>query len=465
MATEVEEKKKPVVPEKKDKGPARSNCQKFDEQITHGLYVVKRAGAFIRKFIDAQKSLVADLEKATKREKTKETGLKKDGMSSFVSSVMSLQTMVGATIKRHQEFVNRATKDVLQPLQDFYASGEKQRAIIAKKESKLRESLEKHLHNLVSLRKDCMSLHSELFQLKKSRDADEPASPKQQKTDLKLKEKAKKANKFFATYEKSVVEFNTEVQKFYSTAMPELLQEFEKLELERLKLLKERLTLFATIYAENLLLENSPEIKEQMDKLNPDTDATALKESLSHADPPAIPDPLPCKSNDFNSDAWLNPGNVTGGIASPPGSPVSSPLKQRTEIVEDMHSAPLTEVADVKVNEAPLAVRNSVAGIQEQARPEAPSAAAADAAMFCRGLYDFATEHPADLKFRVNDVIRVLTPGVVPSTLDPSNPQWLMGEVLSQEKQVMATGSFPSNYVEFFPGTDLDSYLLNVQAF
>jgi len=189
MTDNKEAKEKPVPPAKNEKGHPKTQCQKFDEQIVHGLYVVKRCGAYIRKFVDAQKDLVAALEKATKREKTKESGLRKDTTSSFVSGVMSLQAVVSGTARRHQDFVARATKEVLTPLQEFYVSGEKQRAIISKKESKQRESLDKHMHNLISLRKDCMNLHAELHQLKKSRDNDEPASPKQQKTDLKIKEK------------------------------------------------------------------------------------------------------------------------------------------------------------------------------------------------------------------------------------------------------------------------------------
>jgi len=195
-----------------------------------------------------------------------------------------------------------------------------------------------------------------------------------------------------------------------------------------------------------------------------------LKESFSMSStPPALPDVLPCKSVDFDTDAWIHPGTVAAATL-PPSSPVSSPMKQRE--ADEMSAASTgpsslnVSADDIKLNEAPQTIRNSVAGIQEQARPEAVTVAGSnDAAMFCRGLYDFSTEHPADLKFRVNDVIRVLTPAVDPSSLDPSNPQWLMGEVLSQEKQVMATGSFPSNYIEFFPAADLDSYLLNVQPF
>jgi len=415
---------------------------------------------------------VAELEKSTKREKTKEAGLRKDAVGSFVGSVLSLQTVVTATIHRHQDFVARATKEVLTPLQEFYVSGEKQRVIVNKKETKQRESLDKHLHNLINLRKDCVGMHVELLSLKKSRDLDEPASPKQQKTDLKIKEKAKKANKFFASFEKSLVDLGQEVKQFYSVTMPELLQEYEKLETDRLKLLKTALSTFAAIYAEDLPMDNATDIASSFEKLAPETEVTALRDAFAQTSPPppTMPEALPCKSTDFNTDAWQNPGSVTGGIASPPGSPVSSPLKQRE--ADEMSAggppagAPATETAEVKLSEAPVSIRNSVAGIQDQQRPEAVTVAGShDTAMFCRGLYDFSTEHPADLRFRVNDVIRVLTPNVDPSSLDPSNPQWLMGEVLSQEKQVMATGSFPSNYVEFFPSTDLDSYLLNVQAF
>jgi len=471
---ETKQDSKPTAPPKS--GHPKSQCQKFDEQIVHGLYVVKRCGAYVRKFIDAQKSLVEQLEKTTKREKTKESGLRKDAVGSFVGSVISLQTVVTATIHRHQDFVARATKEVLSPLQEFYVSGEKQRVVINKKESKQRDALDKHLHNLISLRKDCMSLHTELHALKKSRDADEPASPRQQKTDIKIKEKAKKANKYFASFEKSLIDVAGEVKQYYGVTMLELLQEYEKLELERLKCLKTALTTFAAIYAENLPMDQPAEIKASFDNLNVETDINALKESLlQSAPPPTLPDTLPCKAVDFNSDAWLNPGSVSGGIASPPGSPMSSPLKQRDPdemsttgagSIVDASSKDSLVVPESEFKEAPQSIRNSVAGIQDHARPEAVTVAGVhDTALFCRGLYDFSTEHPADLKFRVNDVIRVLTPAVDPTTLDPSNPQWLMGEVLSQEKNVMATGSFPSNYVEFFPGADLDSYLLNVQPF
>jgi len=467
MTDNKESKEKPVPPAKDNKHP-KTQCQKFDEQIVHGLYVVKRAGAYIRKFVDAQKDLVAALEKATKREKTKEAGLRKDNVGSFVGSVISLQVVVTSTIHRHQDFVARATKEVLTPLQEFYVSGEKQRAIISKKETKQRESLEKHMHNLISLRKDCMSLHGELHSLKKSRDADEPASPKQQKTDLKMKEKCKKANKFFASFEKSLVDMAGEVKQYYTVTVPELVQEYEKLETDRLKLLKTSLHTFSTIYAEDLPMDNAADIAASFDKLNPEVDVATLKEAFSQSGtpPPSLPDPLPCKSVDFNSDAWINPGTVAAASIISPSSPVSSPLKQREmdEASASPTNATVTETGDVK-NDAPLSIRNSVAGM-DQTRPDAVTVAGAnDTAMYCRGLYDFSTEHPADLKFRVNDVIRVLTPAVDPTSLDPSNPQWLMGEVLSQEKQVMATGSFPSNYIEFFPSADLDSYLLNVQPF
>jgi len=71
--------------------------------------------------------------------------------------------------------------------------------------------------------------------------------------------------------------------------------------------------------------------------------------------------------------------------------------------------------------------------------------------VYVRCVFDFETDVDGDLRFRKGDILRLLTPNVNFLELDPNNPIWLHGELMTTTVAGLDSpliGTFPSNYVE-----------------
>jgi len=74
-----------------------------------------------------------------------------------------------------------------------------------------------------------------------------------------------------------------------------------------------------------------------------------------------------------------------------------------------------------------------------------------DEDVYVRCVFDFETDVEGDLRFRKGDILRLLTPNVNFAELDPNNPIWLHGELMTTTVAGLDSpliGTFPSNYVE-----------------
>eukprot|EP00456_Euglypha_rotunda_P052510 TRINITY_DN4230_c0_g1_i10.p1 TRINITY_DN4230_c0_g1~~TRINITY_DN4230_c0_g1_i10.p1 ORF type:complete len:203 (-),score=35.78 TRINITY_DN4230_c0_g1_i10:18-557(-) len=129
----------------------------------------------------------------------------------------------------------------------------------------------------------------------------------------KLKKALEKSKKDFQAYEKCTVETYEMAKEYFNVTIPDLLKQLEELERDRMQLLKAQLALFAKLYN----IWDSPTTPG-----NSYGDTVALLDSKSDMHkcivarvtevgmpqgPPELPPSLPCKSSDFDSEAWRTP--------------------------------------------------------------------------------------------------------------------------------------------------------------
>eukprot|EP00456_Euglypha_rotunda_P089187 TRINITY_DN919_c0_g1_i75.p1 TRINITY_DN919_c0_g1~~TRINITY_DN919_c0_g1_i75.p1 ORF type:complete len:165 (-),score=29.48 TRINITY_DN919_c0_g1_i75:22-516(-) len=123
-----------------------------DAQVQSGLYVVKRTSAYLKKVVTAQGECAIALDKATKNEQTKLTTkpppkaaagsqFQRDGMTSHMTAVCSLQDVFNGVINKYREFGAKVTSDVIAPLTEFLKTGEKRRKDIVAKEMKYTKNI------------------------------------------------------------------------------------------------------------------------------------------------------------------------------------------------------------------------------------------------------------------------------------------------------------------------------------
>jgi len=132
-----------------------------DAQVQSGLYVIKRTSAYLRKVVTAQGECAISLDKATKNEQTKLSakagppktgGIQRDGMTSHVTAVCSLQDVFNGVINKYREFGAKVTSDVIAPLQEFLKTGEKRRKDIVAKEMQHTKKIRAQYEKLKKLR-------------------------------------------------------------------------------------------------------------------------------------------------------------------------------------------------------------------------------------------------------------------------------------------------------------------------
>lgn len=294
-------------------------------------------------------------------------------------------------------------------------------------------------------------------QLKSKFSPDDLITPKGQKLDKDIKKQVEKTKKAFQDYEHCVEESHAAAQKYYSSEMPEVMAELEALEQERLVILKQSLLTFAKYYSEwdrptspgdvyNEVI-TALDIKHDIQK--------CIQEKVAEVGmptgPPELPPPLPCHSNDFDNDSWKNPkapnnpkftgAGVTGGGGGGPS--LSSSVSSSSMAHADLSASQSQSNHSSSTKVGPPPAPHSSA--ETKGEPTEVVTDDAGPQQYCKGVYDYQTDHSDDLHFKTGSVIRLLTPNVDFSSHDPNNPVWLLGELVTDPDR---SGSFPSNYVE-----------------
>jgi len=259
-------------------------------------------------------------------------------------------------------------------------------------------------------------------------------------------------------------------KEYFDTLIPDLLKQLEELERDRLQLLKAQLALFAKLYN----IWDSP-----TSPGNSYGDTVALLDSKSDMHkcivarvtevgmpqgPPELPPVLPCKSGDFDSEAWRNPvapepmlfdqgsSRDVKSVPTPPHStPTTASTASTTSTSTTTHATTHAETdsedtSDTAGSEEPGSTAATTTTTSTTTSDETTGGESDGPVQYARAVFEYQTDHGDDLQFKIGDIIKLITTTVIDfSTHDPNNPVWLLGEIRDHPDK---TGSFPSNYVE-----------------
>lgn len=274
-----------------------------------GLYVVKRTAQFVSKIAAAQRVCVREITKATENEKTKFERLRSDKNETHVGTVIFLQSLAERYTSRMDEFQNQVTQDIVKPLLNF-------RNEVQKRLSHLRKEHTKHQKKIDTLYNGMVKLHSEGMKVWQSIEQEKAKAAQgddKGKHEKKLQSLGKKAQGIFRKYEAAVSSYRQAAEEHYDKIIVGLLAEMEKLERQRLEEMGNRLNLFAQLW--NTLdspLASSAELLDMAAELDPGLDLEQCVRKYAESEDlcsgiPDIPEHLPCRSSDFDSEKWRAP--------------------------------------------------------------------------------------------------------------------------------------------------------------
>jgi hypothetical protein len=225
------------------------------EQVDTGLYALKRYAYYLQKMCQMRKPVVAEMIKATEHEAEKKTRVEKDRMQNHVVAYRRVQDVYFQMLTDELKFVTAVNETVAEPLLQWHKNAEKRRDTLIKREQQLVKDYKDMQARLVANRSAChkqwqllQQAHKDLLKAqellrsgKKGADKDYAAAEK------KAEKERAKTEQLFQQLEQSVVHGNASQDTYWNKELPALIQDWERLEVERLQMMGSHMAVFARL--------------------------------------------------------------------------------------------------------------------------------------------------------------------------------------------------------------------------
>jgi len=284
-----------------------------ERQARAGIFNLKRIGKFLNKQAEILKGTSSDKKKVYAYEMQKSNECRQDRMTEH------LVAMEGMYAVEHELEVveDRLRKEIgtkiVEPAFKFAEEANKLMDDIVKQERSKSAALQADALNLAESRKACLKKYKELKQIHDKLKSSSSLKLKDRQLLEKKKKKAlETATKYFNKTEVMEREYNHNQVKYRHTWLPEQLLKMRNLDFERLKLQKDLLERHCRLRLQ--YITDSASAFNKFNKLTFSLDAQrdlnncCEKWELQYGFPPPLKGrtPLPCTSEDLQSDRWMD---------------------------------------------------------------------------------------------------------------------------------------------------------------
>lgn len=287
------------------------------EQVDTGLYALKRYAYYLQKMCLMKKPALTEMLKATEHEADKKTRVEKDRMQNHVAAYRRVQDVFFTMLTDESRFVTAVNETVAEPLLAWHKTAEKRRDALIKREQQLSKDL-KDMHarvtsarsnahkqwaSLQAAHKDLLKLHDAVRTGRKGADKDVPPAEK------RVEKERARTEQLFALLETTVTQGNAFQSTQWDKELPALVQDWEKLEVERLQMLGSHMAIFSRLQLQLVapLPNCAASVAEDVAALDGKSEmrdfaAAALREYGPPMPPAAIPVQLPCSAATLQAD-------------------------------------------------------------------------------------------------------------------------------------------------------------------
>jgi hypothetical protein len=483
-------------------------------QVDTGLYCIKRIPNFLEKVALLQLNFAQDLQKICAHELSKGERTGHDLASHHVHGYHKVQHMIGYLASQMTQFSHRLLTEVIEPISHFQKEADKKRQKIVEREQRYSTEIKNAEEEVRAQRVSCLKLWPQMQKLQ--RELTE-AENKARQNPLKHKAAVEEAQAALVKYkskthleykrfEDRVTAANAQEATHHLQLMPALMRELEEIESDRLQLMQVHLRLFAVLfrdmwapfqqYSEALLRDvGTMNAAETMHSF-----VLGIVQNFGEPPPPSVlPFDLPCEARTLELAAGAKLVDLLGadithlleqnGLSSSAGSDSvfssffsgfsgfsGSGGKGPTAAAGSAKPAAAAAAAAAAASSGEDPMAKAVLALRDLKIPdEDPSGCD-----IVRATFDFESNEPDDVDFKVHDLIRVIKKPDDTCAENIQNGEWWIGRVLSvrpvarkpdgRAERVFVDGTFPSNYVETlavgsvrpFGGDSSRAYLLRV---
>lgn len=216
-----------------DQSFAQIGFEKANSQLKAGLYVLKRAGAYLQKLVDAQRELTEKFDKATQNEMTK--SFDEDGMRSYVDAMTTLQAIGASMNERMLIFTDEVERNVVQPMANFVKRGEKARKEVRSHYNNTMKKLDSDHHMVSKQLHECQKQWVDLAKAHMS-----AKKVKQKQID--------KVQKLFRQYDQELECLRSRVAEHTEKHLPDMMLALQAIEMDRMGILQTCMTRYSDAY-------------------------------------------------------------------------------------------------------------------------------------------------------------------------------------------------------------------------
>jgi len=440
------------------------------DQLEAGLYLLKRVGFYLRKVATAKRACATELSKCSDHETEKLDRLQKDRMGNHVAAYQQVQNVVIQMAATEQKYAMNLLDRVAEPLLSWHKEAELRLKRLIQGEEKLESGMAALRARLKSERLACIKSWSELKQAYTDwqRALSMAETKKIEKAEKNFLTKRERCQKQFAKYELSVDAGNVEQRNYWLRELPNIVTQYEQLEVERMTELQLRLDDLRRVQSE--YSEPFPTLLKLMDcSLNVIDGKAELASFVETArltagkpePPPHFVDGLPTEARSLMEDV---PVEKLGQLLNQ--DPLQLAAQREVQQAKEAGAISADSMYMSSSTHAPSSI-TPASPSSSVSSPNAPSPSASTSSLdpfnraadppatFVRSLYDFSSDDPDDLTFTINTIIKVTLKGEDdelaaevenggPDAI--AEPRWWRGQRLENIGK-SSDGTFPSNYV------------------